>query len=87
MIHDGFGIKMKFPKVTIAQLNEVMQIITHLLLLEKKIIQTEYLCNNLRNRFQTNDSFQERDFFFTAGFVFVKEKIASLRVFSVIVAL
>ena len=87
MIHDGFGVKMTFPKVTITQLNEVMQIITHLLLLEKKIVQTEYLCNNLRNRFQTNDSFQERDFFFTAGFVFVKEKIASLRVFSVIVAL
>ena len=57
------------------------------LLLEKKIVQTEYLCNNLRNRFQTDDSFQERDFIFTAGFVFVKEKIASLRVFSVIVAL
>ena len=87
MIHDGFGVKMTFPKVTITQLNEVMQIITHLLLLEKKIVQTEYLCNNLRNRFQTNDSFQERDFFFTACFVFVKEKIASLRVFSVIVAL
>ena len=78
---------MTFPKVTIAQLNEVMQIITHLLLLEKKIVQTEYLCNNLQNRFQTNDSFQEKDFFFTAGFVFAKEKIASLRVFSVIVAL
>ena len=87
MIHDGFGMKMTFLKVTIVQLNEVMQIITHLLLLAKKIIQTEYLCNNLRNRFQTNDSFQERDFFFTAGLVFVKEKIASLRVFSVIVAL
>ena len=87
MIHDGFGIKMKFPKVTIAQLNEVMQIITHLLLLEKKIVRTEYLCNNLRNRFQTDDSFQQRDFIFTAGFVFVKEKIASLRVFSVMVAL
>ena len=74
MIHDGFGIKMTFPKVTITQLNEVMQIITHLLLLEKKIVQTEYLCNNLRNRFQTNDSFQERDFFLQPASFLLKKK-------------
>ena len=44
------------------------------LLLEKKIVQTEYLCNNLRNRFQTNNSFQERDFFLQPASFLLKKK-------------